>query len=140
MDLWLANWEQQCAEHLESEPDCEGQLHAERDRAIHNNWLLFQNTATSIAQLYKGIHFHHNVSAVLESIETSFLPCCSTSSSIDLFLVCLLFQIVSRVFPYGYPFKQLPVPSPHYTKVINLRRHWFSNPSVEVYFYCLPVI
>lgn len=54
VDLWLANWEQQCAEHLESEPDCEGQLQADRDRAIHNNWLLFQNTATAIAQLYKG--------------------------------------------------------------------------------------
>ncbi|XP_034242135.1 UPF0472 protein C16orf72 homolog isoform X1 [Thrips palmi] len=53
VDLWLANWEQQCAEHLESEPDCEGQLQAERDRSIHNNWLLFQNTATAIAQLYK---------------------------------------------------------------------------------------
>lgn len=61
VDLWLANWEQQCAEHLESEPDCEGQLHAERDRAIHNNWLLFQNTATSIAQLYKGTFSSHQL-------------------------------------------------------------------------------
>lgn len=53
VDLWLANWEQQCAEHLESEPDYGGQLQADRERAIHNNWLLFQNTATAIAQLYK---------------------------------------------------------------------------------------
>lgn len=58
VDLWLANWEQQCAEHLESQPDCEGQLQAERDRSIHNNWLLFQNTATAIAQLYKGTLYH----------------------------------------------------------------------------------
>lgn len=53
VDLWIANFEQQCSEHLESEPDSEGQLQAERERAIHNNWLLFQNTATAIAQLYK---------------------------------------------------------------------------------------
>jgi hypothetical protein len=54
VDFWIANWEQQCVEHLESEPDYEGQLQSERDLAHQKVWVSFQNTATAIAQLYKG--------------------------------------------------------------------------------------
>jgi len=54
VDFWIANWEQQCVEHLESEPDYEGQLQSERDLAHQKVWFSFQNTATAIAQLYKG--------------------------------------------------------------------------------------
>jgi len=53
VDFWIANWEQQCVEHLESEPDYEGQLQSERDLAHQKVWFSFQNTATAIAQLYK---------------------------------------------------------------------------------------
>jgi hypothetical protein len=54
VDFWIANWEQQCVQHLESEPDYEGQLQNERDLALQKVWFSFQNTAASIAQLYKG--------------------------------------------------------------------------------------
>lgn len=54
VDFWIANWEEQCVEHLESEPDYEGQLQSERDLAHQKVWFSFQNTATAIAQLYKG--------------------------------------------------------------------------------------
>lgn len=54
VDFWIANWEQQCVQHLESEPDYEGQLQSERDLAHQKVWFSFQNTATAIAQLYKG--------------------------------------------------------------------------------------
>lgn len=53
-DLWITNWEQQCIQHLENEPDYEGQLHNGRDLATQKAWSCFQNTAASIAQLYKG--------------------------------------------------------------------------------------
>jgi hypothetical protein len=54
VDFWIANWEQQCVEHVESGPDYEGQLQSERDLAHQKVWFSFQNTATAIAQLYKG--------------------------------------------------------------------------------------
>uniref|UniRef100_A0A1B6C174 Uncharacterized protein n=1 Tax=Clastoptera arizonana TaxID=38151 RepID=A0A1B6C174_9HEMI len=52
-DVWFTNWEQQCIQHLESEPDYEGQLHNDRDLTTQKAWCNFQNTATSIAQLYR---------------------------------------------------------------------------------------
>lgn len=55
-DLLITNWEQQCIEHLEREPDYEGHLVNARDLATQKVWVCFQNTAASIAQLYKGIH------------------------------------------------------------------------------------
>ncbi|XP_067006074.2 HUWE1-associated protein modifying stress responses [Anabrus simplex] len=53
MDLWITNWERQCVDVVESEPDYEGQLQSERDLINQKVWFSFQNTATSIAQLYK---------------------------------------------------------------------------------------
>lgn len=52
-DLLITNWEQQCIEHLEREPDYEGHLVNGRDLATQKVWVCFQNTAASIAQLYK---------------------------------------------------------------------------------------
>ena len=54
VDLYITNWEQQCINQLESEQDLEGQLTAEKELVNHNIWCSFQNTATAIAQLYKG--------------------------------------------------------------------------------------
>lgn len=56
LDLWITNWEEQCVQHVESEPDYEGQLQRERDLVNQKVWITFQNSATAIAQLYKG-HF-----------------------------------------------------------------------------------
>lgn len=52
-DLWISNWEQQCVEQLESEPDYERQLQSERDLTNQKVWISFQNSATAVAQLYK---------------------------------------------------------------------------------------
>lgn len=53
MDFWYTNWEQQCAEALEAEPDCEGLLHNEKEVYSQQMWANFQTTASAIAQLYK---------------------------------------------------------------------------------------
>lgn len=53
-DLWFTNWEQQCIQHLENEPDLEGQVINDRDSSTQKAWCYFQNSASSIAQLYKG--------------------------------------------------------------------------------------
>jgi hypothetical protein len=54
-DIWISNWERQCEIELENEPDLEGQVHSERDLSTQKLWYLFQNSATSVAQLFKGI-------------------------------------------------------------------------------------
>jgi len=51
---WYSNWEQQCVEALESEPDYENQLHNEKELYSQQMWTKFQTTASAIAQLYKG--------------------------------------------------------------------------------------
>ncbi|XP_063995507.1 HUWE1-associated protein modifying stress responses [Diachasmimorpha longicaudata] len=53
MDLWYSNWEQQCVEAVESEPDYESQLHNEKEIYSQQIWTGFQTTASAIAQLYK---------------------------------------------------------------------------------------
>ncbi|XP_011329848.1 UPF0472 protein C16orf72 homolog isoform X2 [Ooceraea biroi] len=53
MDLWYSNWEQQCVEAIESEPDYESQLHNEKELYSQQMWTSFQTTASAIAQLYK---------------------------------------------------------------------------------------
>jgi len=55
MDLWYSSWEQQCVEAIESEPDCESQLHNAKELYSQQMWMSFQTTASAIAQLYKGI-------------------------------------------------------------------------------------
>lgn len=52
-DPWITNWEQQCAQELEAEADLAEQIQAEKELATQKLWMLFQNTATAIAQLYK---------------------------------------------------------------------------------------
>ncbi|OXU29840.1 hypothetical protein TSAR_010368 [Trichomalopsis sarcophagae] len=54
MDLWYSNWEQQCVEGIQAEPDYEGQLQGEKELYSQQIWSSFQTTATAIAQLYKG--------------------------------------------------------------------------------------
>ncbi|XP_011498307.1 PREDICTED: UPF0472 protein C16orf72 homolog [Ceratosolen solmsi marchali] len=53
MDLWYSNWEQQCVEAIEAEPDYESQLQGEKELYSQQIWSSFQTTATAIAQLYK---------------------------------------------------------------------------------------
>ncbi|XP_043282835.1 UPF0472 protein C16orf72 homolog [Venturia canescens] len=53
MDLWYSNWEQQCVEAIEAEPDYENQLHNEKELYSQQIWTGFQTTASAIAQLYR---------------------------------------------------------------------------------------
>ncbi|XP_046399189.1 UPF0472 protein C16orf72 homolog [Ischnura elegans] len=53
LDIWITNWEQQCLQHIENEPEYEVLLQSERDLVNQKAWSQFQNTATAIAQLYK---------------------------------------------------------------------------------------
>ncbi|XP_012254893.1 telomere attrition and p53 response 1 protein [Athalia rosae] len=53
MDIWYTNWEQQCVEAIEAEPDYEGQLHTSKELYSHQIWTGFHTTASAIAQLYK---------------------------------------------------------------------------------------
>lgn len=43
-------------EAITSQPDYERVYLSERDLALRNCWSSFQESATSIAQLYKGMH------------------------------------------------------------------------------------
>lgn len=53
LDSWITNWERQCIEEVESGPDLESQIQNEKDISTQKLWLLFQNSATCVAQLYK---------------------------------------------------------------------------------------
>lgn len=52
-DSW-ANIEEQYLQSIEAEPDYERQYNNERESSIHKVWSSFQDSATSIAHLYKG--------------------------------------------------------------------------------------
>ena len=54
---WLRSWnqfEQQCVEEVEGEGNMEERLAGEREDVAQKLWLSFQNSATAVAQLYKG--------------------------------------------------------------------------------------
>ena len=54
-DFWITNWERQCEIDLENEPDLGAEVQHDRDLSTQKLWHLFQNSATSVAQLFKGI-------------------------------------------------------------------------------------
>lgn len=51
---WLGAFELECLDHLQSEPNLEEKLLCEKDLAEQHLFVNFQNSATAIAQLYKG--------------------------------------------------------------------------------------
>lgn len=54
-DSWsIANIEEQCIEAIERQPNYETQYLTERDTSNRNIFHNFQESATSIAQLYRG--------------------------------------------------------------------------------------
>lgn len=53
-ESWLANMEEQYLRAIESEPDYERQYITDKETNLRNMWGSFQESATSIAQLYKG--------------------------------------------------------------------------------------
>ena len=54
-DSWLSAFEEECLEDLESsETNMEDNVQRDTDFAMQKLFLQFQNSATAIAQLYKG--------------------------------------------------------------------------------------
>lgn len=51
---WLSSFEEECLEDLDREPNMEDRIQAEREFSTQKLWLGFQNSASCIAQLYKG--------------------------------------------------------------------------------------
>ncbi|PVD38706.1 hypothetical protein C0Q70_01326 [Pomacea canaliculata] len=69
---WMGKFEAECFQQLESEDNMEERLESERELAVQQLWITFQNSATAIAQLYKGrifgqaIHFNNLCIPVLQ--------------------------------------------------------------------------
>lgn len=53
-ETWLTGWEQECADEIEEQPDYEQTFVSETDSSHRKIWTAFQDSATAIAQLYRG--------------------------------------------------------------------------------------
>lgn len=53
-EIWLSGWEQQCCEAIQNQPAYEQSLAAENEYFQRRVWTSFQDSATAIAQLYRG--------------------------------------------------------------------------------------
>ena len=100
-DIWISNWERQCEVELENEPDLDQAVLSERDLSTQKLWYLFQNSATSVAQLFKGKDHVQQLGCI-----------CNENSNWFIFL-----QIVISHKCSGYHFKTQLAPSLHYIKV-----------------------
>uniref|UniRef100_A0A672K1R5 HUWE1 associated protein modifying stress responses a n=1 Tax=Sinocyclocheilus grahami TaxID=75366 RepID=A0A672K1R5_SINGR len=52
---WFSKWERQCLAEAEREEPSEEEVEQNQEKL----WHLFQNSATAVAQLYKGLYFAH---------------------------------------------------------------------------------
>lgn len=57
---WTSNWEQQCLDELDSEPNLEERLPQKRQYDSEKLWYSFQSCAGAVTQLYKGINLQSN--------------------------------------------------------------------------------
>lgn len=64
-DSWLTGWEQQCADSIEGQPDYEQSLTIEADNSHRKIWTVFQDSATCIAQLYRGVIYITKILSLL---------------------------------------------------------------------------
>lgn len=53
-DTWMTDWENQRIQDWQKEPNMDDRIQTESERSAQRLWLSFQNSATSIAQLYRG--------------------------------------------------------------------------------------
>lgn len=93
--LSLTSWEQQSINEVENSPDLESQAENEKDCLAQKLWLLFQNAATCIAQLYKDRQ--HGVSV--------WVPFQNAASSVtSLYKDCIEShkRVVDMGFQWGY--------------------------------------
>jgi len=53
-DNWLSSWEAQSLDEWDRNSNMDELVHAENEQSLQKLWLSFQNSASAIAQLYKG--------------------------------------------------------------------------------------
>ena len=88
-DIWISNWERQCEIELENEPDLDQAVLSERDLSTQKLWYLFQNSATSVAQLFKGKIFGQiQIEIIISSISYLNFRSQSTTSTLAPFSNC----------------------------------------------------
>lgn len=71
-DTWLSSWEQECANAIDEQPNHEQSLISENNNAQTKIWSSFQDSATAVAQLYRGelinsATFFDNISEIFTS-------------------------------------------------------------------------
>ncbi|XP_022665628.1 UPF0472 protein C16orf72 homolog [Varroa jacobsoni] len=79
-DEWLSRWEQECSEVVtEAEASLEAQTTTERDANAQRLFLLFQTSATSVAQLYKecqnGVRLWTSFQNAASAVTTLYKEC-----------------------------------------------------------------
>lgn len=101
LDVWYANFEQQCTQALDGESDLESQLQVHRDFYAQQIWASFHTGATAIAQLYKGgvystlffpfylIYYSYSSNIISE---VNFFCVLSVLCHLDKFCLCLCWQ------------------------------------------------
>lgn len=53
-ESWLSNWEEECIQEWEDETNMDERLKNDSEISSQKLWMGFQNSATAVAQLYKG--------------------------------------------------------------------------------------
>ena len=68
-DGWLSSWEKKCLDEWEKESVFEDRLQVDNEKTSQKIWQSFQNSATAVSRLFKGItgshHFKVSLSCVL---------------------------------------------------------------------------
>lgn len=72
---WLTSWEQQCISSCDEQPNYEQILIKETDSIHRTVWATFQDSATAIAQLYRGNYVTDRISFIIWSGSWAFLFC-----------------------------------------------------------------
>lgn len=91
-DGWLTSMEEQYLQDIGAEPDYERQYNTERESSMRNVWSSFQESATSIAQLYRGklccvsvpawLHVQGRQGATMSSIRALLGVLCTVTAAV----------------------------------------------------------
>lgn len=88
-DGWLTSMEEQYLQDIGAEPDYERQYNTERESSMRNVWSSFQESATSIAQLYRGklrecawLYMQVRQGATMSSIRSRLGVLCAVAAAV----------------------------------------------------------
>lgn len=96
-DNWLNSFEEECIEELHSETNMEEALEKQQELAEQKLWLQFQNSATAIAQLYKGIKFLCN-GMVWNCDYCQLIKCMNGWKFFEVLLKSIYLQVLLLIF------------------------------------------